>query len=113
MVVAIPTPSPPAIYISPPMFNLARSPKVEVPIPIEPAPPGVVPMVLKERREKEDVAVVEVAKVNEVEALFAIEEEAMFEKFMIEELIVRLSVEAFPIETSELNPAPLTKVDEA
>src|SRR3989338_5277500 len=70
VVVAMPTPSPPDIYVSPPMFSLARSPKVEVPMPMAPDPAGVDDKVLKESRANVPVAVVEVAKVKEVEALF-------------------------------------------
>ena len=70
VVVALPTPNPPDIYVSPPMFNLARSPKVEVPIPTAPEPRGVWDIVLNERSANVPVAVVEVAKVKEVEALF-------------------------------------------
>src|SRR3990167_7207784 len=70
VVVALPTPSPPDIYVSPSMFNLARSPKVEVPMPMAPDPAGVEARVLNERSANVPVAVVEVAKVKEVEALF-------------------------------------------
>ena len=74
VVVATPMPSPPEMYVSPPMFNLARSPKVEVPMPTAPEPRGVWDWVLKERSANVPVAVVEVAKVKEVEALFKIVE---------------------------------------
>ena len=70
VVVALPTPSPPDIYVSPPMLSLARSPKVEVPMPMAPAPAGVEARVLNARSANVPVAVVEVAKVKEVEALF-------------------------------------------
>lgn len=70
VVVARPTPRPPLIYVSPSMFNLARSPKVEVPMPTAPAPDGVWDIVLKASRANVPVAVEEVAKVKEVEALF-------------------------------------------
>jgi len=70
VVVALPTPNPPDIYVSPPMFSLARSPKVEVPIPTDPDPRGVWDIVLNESNANVPVAVVEVAKVKEVEALF-------------------------------------------
>ena len=70
VVVALPTPSPPDIYVSPPTLSLARSPKVEVPIPTAPDPDGVEDKVLNERNANVPVAVVEVAKEKEVEALF-------------------------------------------
>src|SRR3989338_4775473 len=70
VVVARPTPSPPDIYVSPPTFSLARSPKVEVAMPTAPEPNGVWDIVLNERSANVPVAVVEVAKVKEVEALF-------------------------------------------
>ena len=70
VVVATPMPSPPEMYVSPPMFSLARSPKVEVPMPMAPDPAGVEARVLNERSANVPVAVVEVAKVKEVEALF-------------------------------------------
>ena len=76
VVVATPMPSPPEMYVSPPMFNLARSPKVEVPIPTDPDPRGVWDIVLNESNANVPVAVVEVAKVKEVEALFNIVEVA-------------------------------------
>ncbi|KKU04101.1 MAG: hypothetical protein UX07_C0046G0002 [Parcubacteria group bacterium GW2011_GWA2_45_30] len=49
VVVATPMPSPPEMYVSPPMFSLARSPKVEVPMPMAPDPAGVEARVLNER----------------------------------------------------------------
>ena len=49
---------------------MARSPKVEVPMPTAPAPLGVDERVLKDRKTNVEVAVDEVAKVREVEALF-------------------------------------------
>ena len=45
---------------------------MEVPIPTEPAPRGVDDRVLNDKKAKVPVAVEEVAKVSEVEALFRI-----------------------------------------
>src|SRR3989344_2111892 len=97
VVVPIPTPRPPAIYTSPPTLSLAPVwVKVEVPIPTAPAPRGVFSSVESERIAKVPVAVDEVAKVREVEALFTIVEVDWLMYWIRPALRVRVSVRESP-----------------